>query len=118
MALSLSEDMEPPVLPQPVGFWMVDPVTSAGGWQSFVKGDSPPFGTDNQIRGWKALLRECAGCPRRAGSSIRRDGRIEATQADGLWVAKQLGRPIVKAWSAIGSDSFARKELRNPNGPA
>lgn len=42
----------------------------------------------------------------------QRDGRIEAIEAgqvESLWVAEQLGRPIVKAWNAIGSDSFARK---------
>ena len=42
----------------------------------------------------------------------QRDGRIdaiEAGQVESLWVAEQLGRPIVKAWNAIGSDSFARK---------
>jgi 8-hydroxy-5-deazaflavin:NADPH oxidoreductase len=41
-----------------------------------------------------------------------RDGRIdaiEAGQVESLWVAEQLGRPVVKAWNAIGSDSFARK---------
>ena len=41
-----------------------------------------------------------------------RDGRIDAIedgQVESLWVAEQLGRPIVKAWNAIGSDSFARK---------
>jgi predicted dinucleotide-binding enzyme len=41
-----------------------------------------------------------------------RDGRIdaiEAGQVESLWVAEQLGRPIVKAWNAIGSDSFAKK---------
>jgi 8-hydroxy-5-deazaflavin:NADPH oxidoreductase len=41
-----------------------------------------------------------------------RDGRIEAieaSQVESLWVSEQLGRPIVKAWNAIGSDSFARK---------
>jgi 8-hydroxy-5-deazaflavin:NADPH oxidoreductase len=41
-----------------------------------------------------------------------RDGRIEAIeggQVESLWVAQQLGRPVVKAWNAIGSDSFARK---------
>jgi predicted dinucleotide-binding enzyme len=41
-----------------------------------------------------------------------RDGRIEAIedgQVESLWVAEQLGHPIVKAWNAIGSDSFARK---------
>jgi predicted dinucleotide-binding enzyme len=34
---------------------------------------------------------------------------IEAGQVESLWVAEQLGRPIVKAWNCIGSDSFARK---------
>jgi 8-hydroxy-5-deazaflavin:NADPH oxidoreductase len=41
-----------------------------------------------------------------------RDARIEAIeggQVESVWVAQQLGRPIVKAWNAIGSDSFARK---------
>ncbi|MFN3653184.1 MAG: NADPH-dependent F420 reductase [Armatimonadota bacterium] len=41
-----------------------------------------------------------------------RDGRIdaiEAGQVESLWVTEQLGRPVVKAWNAIGSDSFARK---------
>ncbi|WP_280360685.1 NADPH-dependent F420 reductase [Nocardia wallacei] len=41
-----------------------------------------------------------------------RDSAIEAIengQVESLWVAEQLGRPIVKAWNAIGSDSFARK---------
>ena len=34
---------------------------------------------------------------------------IEAGQVESLWVSEQLGRPIAKAWNAIGSDSFARK---------
>lgn len=41
-----------------------------------------------------------------------RDTRIEAIEAgrvESLWVVEQLGRPVVKAWNAIGSDSFARK---------
>jgi 8-hydroxy-5-deazaflavin:NADPH oxidoreductase len=41
-----------------------------------------------------------------------RDGRIEAIEAgqvESLWVSEELGRPVVKAWNAIGSDSFARK---------
>ncbi|WP_216907622.1 NADPH-dependent F420 reductase [Nocardia noduli] len=41
-----------------------------------------------------------------------RDSRIEAIesgQVESLWVAEQLGRPIVKAWNAIGSDSLARR---------
>jgi 8-hydroxy-5-deazaflavin:NADPH oxidoreductase len=41
-----------------------------------------------------------------------RDGRIdaiEAGQVESLWVAEQLGRPVVKAWNAIGSGSFATK---------
>lgn len=42
----------------------------------------------------------------------QRDGRIEAIEAgqvESLWVAEQLGRPVVKAWNAIGSPSFAAK---------
>ena len=41
-----------------------------------------------------------------------RDGRIEAIEAgqvESLWVAEQLGRPIAKAWNAIGSASLAAK---------
>jgi predicted dinucleotide-binding enzyme len=41
-----------------------------------------------------------------------RDSRIdsiEAGQVESLWVSEELGRPVVKAWNAIGSDSFARK---------
>ncbi|MBD2083421.1 NAD(P)-binding domain-containing protein [Coleofasciculus sp. FACHB-SPT36] len=41
-----------------------------------------------------------------------RDSRIdaiEAGQVESLWVVQQLGRPIVKAWNSIGSDSFAKK---------
>jgi predicted dinucleotide-binding enzyme len=39
---------------------------------------------------------------------------IEQGQAESMWVAEQLGRPIVKAWNAIGSGSLARKS--NPAG--
>ena len=41
-----------------------------------------------------------------------RDGKIdaiEAGQVESAWVVELLGRAIVKAWNAIGSDSFARK---------
>ena len=34
---------------------------------------------------------------------------IEAGQVESLWVAEQLGRPIAKAWNAIGSASLATK---------
>jgi len=40
-----------------------------------------------------------------------RDSRIERIEAglvESLWVAEQLGRPIAKAWNAIGSDSLVR----------
>src|SRR5918993_5762742 len=36
-------------------------------------------------------------------------GSIEAGQVESIWVQEQLGRPVAKAWNAIGSDSFARK---------
>lgn len=42
----------------------------------------------------------------------KRDGVIEAIesgQTESAWVAEQLGRPIVKAWNAITSASFADK---------
>lgn len=41
-----------------------------------------------------------------------RDGTIdaiEAGQVESVWVTEQLGRPVVKAWNSIGSDSLARK---------
>ena len=34
---------------------------------------------------------------------------IDAGQVESLWVVEQLGRPVAKAWNAIGSDSFATK---------
>ena len=34
---------------------------------------------------------------------------IEAGQVESLWVVEQLGRPIAKAWNAIGSASLADK---------
>lgn len=33
---------------------------------------------------------------------------IEAGEVESVWVSRQLGRPVAKAWNAIGSDSFAR----------
>ena len=42
----------------------------------------------------------------------QRDGQIDAIdagQVESLWVAERLGRPIAKAWNAIGSQSFATK---------
>jgi 8-hydroxy-5-deazaflavin:NADPH oxidoreductase len=41
-----------------------------------------------------------------------RDAKIEAIEAgqvESLWVVEQLGRPVAKAWNAIGSASFATK---------
>jgi predicted dinucleotide-binding enzyme len=41
-----------------------------------------------------------------------RDGEIKAIedgQVESLWVSEQLGRPVVKAWNAIGSDSLAKR---------
>ncbi len=34
---------------------------------------------------------------------------IEDGEVESLWVAAQLGRPIAKAWNAIGSASLAKK---------
>ena len=34
---------------------------------------------------------------------------IERGQVESLWVSEQLGRPIAKAWNAIGSASLAKK---------
>jgi predicted dinucleotide-binding enzyme len=41
-----------------------------------------------------------------------RDSKIEAIeegQVESLWVVQQLGRPVAKAWNAIGSASLAKK---------
>src|SRR5690606_30108236 len=35
---------------------------------------------------------------------------IEAGQVESLWVTEQLGRPIAKAWNAIGSDSLVKND--------
>lgn len=48
-----------------------------------------------------------------------RDGTVDAIesgQVESQWVVEQLGRPVVKAWNAIGSDSFAEKGM--PAGPS
>ncbi|GAA3979733.1 NAD(P)-binding domain-containing protein [Streptomyces marokkonensis] len=42
-----------------------------------------------------------------------RDNRIEAIdagQVESLWVTEQLGRPVAKAWNAIGSHSLATRD--------
>ena len=49
-----------------------------------------------------------------------RDGSIdsiEAGMAESLWIKEQLGRPVAKAWNAIGSHSFATngKPAGSPN---
>jgi predicted dinucleotide-binding enzyme len=36
---------------------------------------------------------------------------LEEGQVESHWVAEQLGRPVVKAWNAIGSGSFANKGM-------
>lgn len=43
-----------------------------------------------------------------------RDGRIEAIengQPESEWVSERLGRPIIKAWNAVGSGTFASRNL-------
>ena len=42
--------------------------------------------------------------PMRDGDDFLPEGVVESQ-----WVSEQLGRPVVKAWNAIGSDSLARK---------
>ena len=54
--LWLVEDEAPPVLPQPVGFWAVNPHAGVGYWRLF--GDHPCFYSDRQIRGWMPLLHD------------------------------------------------------------
>ncbi|WP_390893185.1 NADPH-dependent F420 reductase [Mycobacterium deserti] len=41
-----------------------------------------------------------------------RDDRIEAIddgEVESVWLAQQIGRPVIKAWNAIGSASLAEK---------
>jgi predicted dinucleotide-binding enzyme len=48
-----------------------------------------------------------------------RDGTIDAIedgQVESLWVVEQLGRPIAKAWNAIGARAFAEFGM-SPGGP-
>ena len=42
----------------------------------------------------------------------QRDGKIvaiDAGQVESLWVAELMGRPVVKAWNSIGSESLIKK---------
>nr|WP_024964973.1 NAD(P)-binding domain-containing protein [Pantoea sp. IMH] len=39
----------------------------------------------------------------------RKIDAIEGGQVESQWVEEQLGRPVIKAWNAIGSGSFAAK---------
>jgi hypothetical protein len=54
--LWMIHDERPPELPEPVGFWTVNPKAGVGYWRLF--GDPPRFCSDAQIQGWKRLLRE------------------------------------------------------------
>jgi hypothetical protein len=58
--LWLEEDEMPPVFPQPVGFWTLNPYAKVGYWQLF--GDPPRFCSDRHIRGWRLCLRKRDGC--------------------------------------------------------
>ena len=42
-------------------------------------------------------------CPGRDGDDFLPEGVVESQ-----WISEQLGRPVVKAWNAIGADSLAR----------
>lgn len=44
--------------------------------------------------------------PTRDGDEFLPEGAVESQ-----WVSEQLGRPVVKAWNAIGSDSLATKGM-------
>jgi hypothetical protein len=54
--LWLIEVETPPEMPEPVGYWTVNPEAGVGYWRLF--GDPPRFCSDRQIRGWKPLLRD------------------------------------------------------------
>jgi hypothetical protein len=56
--LWMIEDETPPEIPEPVGFWTVNPKAGIGYWRLF--GDPPRFCSDRQIRGWKPLLRRAS----------------------------------------------------------
>jgi len=53
--LWMIEGEEPPPVPDPVGFWMIDPQADIGSWHLF--GEPPRFCSDRQIQAWKPLLR-------------------------------------------------------------
>jgi hypothetical protein len=48
------DDDNPPQIPEPVGFWTLNPKGGLGYWRLF--GEPPRFRSDAQIRGWKPLL--------------------------------------------------------------
>jgi hypothetical protein len=54
--LWMIEDEPPPEVPLSVGSWTVNPKAGIGYRRLF--GDPPRFCSDQQIRGWKPLLRE------------------------------------------------------------
>ena len=48
----------PPVVPDTIGFWVVNPIIGLGYWWIFGGRDGRQSCTDRQIRGWQPLLRE------------------------------------------------------------
>jgi hypothetical protein len=55
--LWMNDDESPPVLPVTVGFWTTDDMRSAGFWHIFGDHDGTQSCCDEQIRGWRPLLR-------------------------------------------------------------
>jgi hypothetical protein len=55
--LWLAQDDTPPALPLTVGFWTVDTATGLGCWWIFGDLEATQFYSDEQIRGWRPLLR-------------------------------------------------------------
>ncbi|RLK57608.1 hypothetical protein BCL79_2018 [Stenotrophomonas rhizophila] len=71
---------------------------------------SIPFARHSEIKSLLAGVPEDTVVIDTANYYPMRDGvidAIEAGQVESLWVVEQLGRPIAKAWNAIGARAFA-----------
>ncbi|TRM53080.1 NADP oxidoreductase [Achromobacter sp. LC458] len=71
---------------------------------------SIPFASHSKVKSLLAGVPEETVVIDTANYYPVRDGAIEAIdagQVESLWVVEQLGRPIAKAWNAIGAQAFA-----------
>lgn len=71
---------------------------------------SIPFASHSKVKSLLAGVPEEAVVIDTANYYPVRDGAIEAIdegKVESLWVVEQLGRPIAKAWNAIGAQAFS-----------